>query len=244
METPTQAPRAAPAPGSEPLWQRAEELFIAWRAGDQHALEGLVRTVTPVLWHVVRAYGLDRDSTDDVVQTTWLTLVRRGESVAGRRPRRRPGRGGGPPCSNRLGVARRGVRRRRDRRRGHHPGLPSRPAAHRGHGTHSADNPLFSGLELVDGPWFGHDIAAVDPVPAHVVLSSCELGRATVRSGEETLGMTAAWQHAGARTVVASPVRVNDDAACEVLAAHHARLAAGDRPAVALAAASAALPVT
>jgi len=110
------------------------------------------------------------------------------------------------------------------------------------HGTHSADNPLFSGLELVDGPWFGHDIAAVDPVPAHVVLSSCELGRATVRSGEETLGMTAAWQHAGARTVVASPVRVNDDAACEVLAAHHARLAAGDRPAVALAAASAALP--
>lgn len=44
----------------------------------------------------------------------------------------------------------------------------------------------------------GHDIAAVDPVPAHVVLSACEFGRATVRAGEETLGMTAAWQHAGA----------------------------------------------
>ncbi len=110
------------------------------------------------------------------------------------------------------------------------------------HGTHSADNPLFSGLELVDGPWFGHDIAAVDPVPAHVVLSACELGRATVRAGEETLGMTAAWQHAGARTVVASPVRVNDDTACEVLAVHHTRLAVGDRPAVALAAAISSLP--
>ncbi len=110
------------------------------------------------------------------------------------------------------------------------------------HGTHSVDNPLFSGLELVDGPWFGHDVAAVDPVPAHVVLSACELGRATVRSGEETLGMTAAWQHAGARTVVASPVRVNDDTACQVLASHHRRLARGDRPAVALAAAVAALP--
>jgi len=109
------------------------------------------------------------------------------------------------------------------------------------HGTHNADNPLFSGLQLADGPWFGHDIAAVDPVPAQVVLSSCELGRATVRAGEETLGMTAAWQHAGARSVVASPVRVNDETACEVLAVHHARLAAGDRPAVALAAATSAL---
>ncbi len=105
------------------------------------------------------------------------------------------------------------------------------------HGTHAADNPLFSGLELVDGPWFGHDIAAVDPVPAHVVLSACELGRATVRAGEETLGMTAAWQHAGARTVVASPVRVNDETACEAFDVHHARLVAGDMPAVALAAA-------
>jgi len=27
------------------------------------------------------------------------------------------------------------------------------------HGRHSAENPLFfSGLELVDGPWFGYDI--------------------------------------------------------------------------------------
>lgn len=65
----------------EPLWQRAEVLFIAWRTGERHALDELVRMVTPVLWHIVRAYGLDRDSADDVVQTTWLTLVRRGDSV-------------------------------------------------------------------------------------------------------------------------------------------------------------------
>ncbi len=110
------------------------------------------------------------------------------------------------------------------------------------HGTHSADNPLFSALALADGPWFGYDIAAVSPVPAHVVLSACELGRSSVRSGEETLGMTAAWQHAGARTVVASAVRVNDDSACEVLAAHHAAMAAGATPAAALARATSALP--
>ncbi len=44
------------------------------------------------------------------------------------------------------------------------------------------------------------------------------------------------------RTVVASPVRVNDETACEVLSVHHSRLVAGDRPAVALAAAISAVP--
>ena len=50
--------------------------------------------------------------------------------------------------------------------------------------------------------------------------------------------MTVAWLHAGARCVIASPALVNDDAACEVLAATHQRLAAGDPPSVALAAAT------
>ncbi len=83
MDTPTPAsaaPAAAPTEG-DPLWQRAETLFVAWRTGDQHALDSLVRTVTPVLWHIVRAYGLDRETADDVVQTTWLTLVRRGDAI-------------------------------------------------------------------------------------------------------------------------------------------------------------------
>jgi RNA polymerase sigma factor (sigma-70 family) len=81
-DAPDSAPVAAPAPDStDPLWQRAELLFIAWRGGDADALESLVRTLSPVLWHIVRAYGLDRDATDDVVQTTWLTLVRQGAGI-------------------------------------------------------------------------------------------------------------------------------------------------------------------
>ncbi|MDQ3416976.1 MAG: sigma-70 family RNA polymerase sigma factor [Actinomycetota bacterium] len=64
-----------------PLWLRAEELFAGWRAGDQSAMDELVRTLNPVLWQMVRAYGLNRDSADDVVQTTWLTLVRTGASI-------------------------------------------------------------------------------------------------------------------------------------------------------------------
>jgi tetratricopeptide (TPR) repeat protein len=61
-----------------------------------------------------------------------------------------------------------------------------------GHGRHPGDNPLFSAVELADGPWFGYDIDQLPHTPATVVLSSCELGRASVRSGDEVVGMTAA----------------------------------------------------
>ena len=81
------------------------------------------------------------------------------------------------------------------------------------HGRHSAENPLFSGLELVDGTWFGYDIDQLPAVPDVVLLSACEVGRSSVRWGEELIGMTAAWLHAGARCVVASPAAVNDVAA-------------------------------
>jgi tetratricopeptide (TPR) repeat protein len=103
------------------------------------------------------------------------------------------------------------------------------------HGRHSADNPLFSGLELADGPWFGYDIDQLDEIPSTVILSSCELGRSSVRWGEETIGMTVAWLHAGADTVIASPALVDDDVACYTLAATHHHLAAGRAPADALA---------
>ncbi|HET9996295.1 MAG TPA: CHAT domain-containing protein [Nocardioides sp.] len=104
-----------------------------------------------------------------------------------------------------------------------------------GHGRHPGDNPLFSAVELADGPWFGYDIDQLPHTPATVVLSSCELGRASVRSGDEVVGMTAAWLHAGARCVTSSPTLVADDVACEVLAGWHARVAKGDPPADALA---------
>ena len=104
------------------------------------------------------------------------------------------------------------------------------------HGRHSAENPLFSGLELVDGPWFGYDIDQLPDVPDVVLLSACEVGRSSVRWGEELIGMTAAWLHAGARCVVASPAAVNDGAAHDVLVRVHEALAGGTDPAAALAA--------
>jgi RNA polymerase sigma factor (sigma-70 family) len=37
--------------------------------------------MTPVLWHVVRAYRLSTEVAEDVVQTTWLALVRSRDSI-------------------------------------------------------------------------------------------------------------------------------------------------------------------
>lgn len=106
------------------------------------------------------------------------------------------------------------------------------------HGRHAVDHPLFSGLELVDGALFGYDVDRMPQVPATVVLSACEGGRSAVRWGEEAIGMTRVWLHAGTRTVVATPVVVADDVACELLGAMHEGLRAGLPPAEALAAAS------
>ncbi|WP_036555168.1 CHAT domain-containing protein [Nocardioides insulae] len=105
------------------------------------------------------------------------------------------------------------------------------------HGRHSAQNPLFSGVGLADGTWYGYDVDQLPRVPDIVLLSACEVGRSTVRWGEELIGMTAAWLHAGARCVIASPASVADDAAYDALVALHRGLAAGQAPDVALAAA-------
>ncbi|MFJ6533416.1 CHAT domain-containing protein [Microbacterium sp. NPDC091662] len=103
------------------------------------------------------------------------------------------------------------------------------------HGRHAVDNPLFSGFELADGILFGYDVDLIPRVPATVILSACELGRSSVRWGEEALGMTRVWLHAGADCVIAAPVAVPDDVAGELLSAVHTGLSAGAPPAVALA---------
>ena len=107
------------------------------------------------------------------------------------------------------------------------------------HGRHAVDNPLFAGFELVDGTLFGYDVDRITQAPTTVVLSACELGRSTVRWGEEALGMTRVWLHAGSQSVIAAPVVVADDLACQLLGAVHDGLSRGDAPADALAAASA-----
>ncbi len=67
---------------SSAIWEQAARAFDAWRSQTPGAMDELVHTMTPVLWHVVRAYGLDHTHTEDVVQTTWLALVQRSGAIA------------------------------------------------------------------------------------------------------------------------------------------------------------------
>lgn len=100
------------------------------------------------------------------------------------------------------------------------------------HGRHQTDNPLFSSIRLADGPLFAYEL---DRSAEHVILSACELGLATVRPGDEALGLTSVLLHLGARSVVAGVARVGDAAAEQVMQRYHTRLAAGADSAAALA---------
>ena len=69
-------------PSSSSVWDAAGSAFRRWRDGDQRALDDLVRLMSPVLWHVVRATGLAREPAEDVVQSTWLAMVRSAERIS------------------------------------------------------------------------------------------------------------------------------------------------------------------
>jgi RNA polymerase sigma factor (sigma-70 family) len=77
---PTRSPSPDPRRPGE-LWDLVAAEFVAWRDGDPEALNRLVRLVTPLLWHVARAYRLDQQTAEDVVQTTLVSLVRHAERI-------------------------------------------------------------------------------------------------------------------------------------------------------------------
>jgi RNA polymerase sigma factor (sigma-70 family) len=69
-------------PVPETLASRASMLFSAFRRGDEAKMGDLVALLTPILWHTVRAQRLERELAEDVVQTTWLALVRNADSIS------------------------------------------------------------------------------------------------------------------------------------------------------------------
>ncbi|MET8043452.1 sigma-70 family RNA polymerase sigma factor [Micromonospora sp. NPDC005215] len=51
------------------------------QGGETDALDTVVREVNPLLWHVARGQGLTAEEAADVVQTTWLELLRRLQEI-------------------------------------------------------------------------------------------------------------------------------------------------------------------
>jgi hypothetical protein len=106
------------------------------------------------------------------------------------------------------------------------------------HGTFRADNPLFSALQLADGPLTVYDLERLRSAPRDMVLSACDGGLSAVRPGDELMGFSGALLALGTSALIASVVPVPDEPAHRLMLALHERLTAGDEPAAALAAAS------
>lgn len=102
------------------------------------------------------------------------------------------------------------------------------------HGTHQGENPMFSSLSLTGGPLFAYELDQRERLAEHVVLSACDVGRNTVRSGQETLGLTSVLLQLGSASVVAGVARVHDDLAAEIMTGYHRELARGRSTAEAL----------
>ncbi|GAA0400037.1 hypothetical protein Acor_22560 [Acrocarpospora corrugata] len=60
---------------------RLAGLLARAQVGERAAWDALVAELTPMLWHTARGQGLGYESAQDVVQTTWLVLVRRQHSI-------------------------------------------------------------------------------------------------------------------------------------------------------------------
>lgn len=104
------------------------------------------------------------------------------------------------------------------------------------HGRFRADNPLFSALDLEDGPLTVHDLERRARMPGVLLLSACDSGRAGVHPGDELMGLGAALFSLGTAAFVASVAPIGDEATSRVMVRLHERLAAGASPAAALAA--------
>lgn len=105
------------------------------------------------------------------------------------------------------------------------------------HGRFSADNPLASGLKLVDRWLTVRDIYGLRLRAALVTLSGCETGRNAISRGDELVGLVRGFFAAGAPSLVVSLWTVNDQSTTELMTTFYDAWQAGTHPAAALCAA-------
>jgi CHAT domain-containing protein len=95
------------------------------------------------------------------------------------------------------------------------------------HGTFRADSPLFSALQLDDGPLTVYDLERLHRAPRQIVLSSCDSAVAAPAGTDELLGLASALIPLGTTGIVASVVPVNDTAVMRLMTTLHEHLRAG-----------------
>jgi CHAT domain-containing protein/tetratricopeptide (TPR) repeat protein len=85
------------------------------------------------------------------------------------------------------------------------------------HARFAPATPLGSGVRLADRWLNVRDIYALQLRAEHVTLSGCETGRSLVRAGDELMGMLRGFFAAGARSLLVSLWRVDDESAAEIM---------------------------
>jgi len=105
------------------------------------------------------------------------------------------------------------------------------------HGRFRSDNPMFSSLELADGPLTVYELERLHQAPHLIVLSACDSAVGSPSAGDELMGLTASLLALGASTLIGAVAPVRDDHARPLMLAFHKYLATGQSPATALASA-------
>jgi len=103
------------------------------------------------------------------------------------------------------------------------------------HGTFRADSPLFSALEMADGPLSVYELERLKRAPYRTILSACDSGVLAPVGAQEVLGLASALFSLGSAGLLCSIAEVNDEATADLMMQVHASLDSGRTPAEALA---------
>ena len=98
------------------------------------------------------------------------------------------------------------------------------------HGRFRADNPMFSALELDDGPLTVHDFERLGRAPHRFVLSACDSGVMVPVGANELLGLATALMSMGTAGILSSVAPVNDEATAELMVRGAPRAGRARRP--------------
>ncbi|QGG95021.1 CHAT domain-containing protein [Actinomarinicola tropica] len=95
------------------------------------------------------------------------------------------------------------------------------------HGTLRSDSPLFTSLQLADGPLTVYDLEHLEDPPRTVVLPACDAGASTVATGDELIGSAVGLLSMGVSQVVAPLTMVPDEATVDLVVDLHRAVAGG-----------------
>jgi CHAT domain-containing protein len=102
------------------------------------------------------------------------------------------------------------------------------------HGEFRGDDPHLSSLHLADAPVNLHELYDLNLSARLVVLSGCQTAMGRASAGEELVGLSHGFLHAGAGSLVVSLWAVNDRSTAELMSGFYGRVAGGLPPASAL----------